>query len=262
MTRTSLPAPHVLIVGGLGGSGTRAVAQALGNLGYAHGPALNESEDCLAFTYLFVRTDWLSEPLPSLQQRLEVLRRWIETGHSPLAPDLDTLTSAIRRRTPPAGAGPFLIKEPNTHIFADDILNAWSDCTFMFVHRHPLDMAFSKNINQLKRWGPALGIEPSAYEHTESAQLALWIKSRKDQAQRMLDFPGRTSELDYDAFTQSPAQTLQASLSELGIEVEAGAMNDACRHVHRPDSQGRSTRSDLSHLSTDLIETCRREGWL
>lgn len=68
MTPAPAPAPnltpHVLAIGALGGSGTRAVAEAFEQLGYSHGPALNRSRDCLAFTYLFVRTDWMAAPLP------------------------------------------------------------------------------------------------------------------------------------------------------------------------------------------------------
>ena len=96
--------PHVLVIGALGGSGTRAVADAFSRIGYVHGPALNRSRDCLSFTYLFVRTGWMDGPVPSVADRLAVLRRVAVSGTAPEAPPLDRLTDAVTERVPPAGS--------------------------------------------------------------------------------------------------------------------------------------------------------------
>lgn len=251
-----------IIIGGLGGSGTRAVASAIEALGYAHGPALNVSEDCLAFTYLFVRTDWIDTPLPSVSERLACLRSIIENGEHPLAPDIERLSDAIVRRTPPSGAASFLVKEPNTHIFADEILQTWHDAVFMFVHRNPLDMAFSRNTNQLQRWGARFGIDTQNFLGVPSAQLALWISALEHQRERRSRFYGRTAELDYDRFVHAPAATLGASLNAMGLDFDHSLLDLACADVRAPDSLGRGQTADLSMFTADQIAYCRRHGWV
>ncbi len=254
--------PKAVIIGGLGGSGTRAVASAVEALGYAHGPALNRSEDCLAFTYLFVRTDWMPPPLPGVSERLNSLRSVIEGGEHPLAPDIERLSDAIVRRTPPSGNAPFLVKEPNTHIFADDILEAWSDAVFLFVHRNPVDMAFSRNTNQLKRWGANFGIEVQDFGGAPAAQLALWITAFERHRERQTRFSGRTIGLDYDHFVHAPAATLAASLSAMGLDFDHTVLELACADVRAPESQGRGQTANLSVFTPDQIAYCRRHGWL
>lgn len=258
---TSRP-PHALIVGGLGGSGTRAVAESLEALGFSHGPLLNVSEDCLAFTYLFVRTAWMEPSLPSVHARLERLRTTVEVGDPELSDTIESLSTAITRRNAPSGSGPFLIKEPNTHIFAYDILNSWADAAFMFVHRNPLDMALSSNTNQLKRWGPALGFSETLQGSVPAAQLALWLKAYNDQIKRQERFPRRTVALDYDAFVHDPVSHLHTALQGLGIHRERADLEAACRNVHAPPSQGRGQTQDLSVFSDTQLQVCRDQGWL
>lgn len=254
--------PHVLVIGALGGSGTRAVADAFSRIGYVHGPALNRSRDCLSFTYLFVRTGWMHGPVPPVADRLAVLRRVAVSGTAPEAPPLDRLTDAVTERVPPAGSQPFMIKEPNSHIFADAILDEWPDASFLFVHRHPLDMAFSGNTNQLKRWGPQLGIDAAGSGSPEAAQLDLWIRAYETQVQRRTRYPGRTGELDYDRFVQAPEAVLSGTCSALGFDPSAEILAEACAGVVIPESVGRWRQADLSVFRADQIAWCADNGWL
>ena len=262
MTGTDGHAPHVVVIGGLGGSGTRAVAEAFERIGYVHGPALNRSRDCLDFTYLFVRTDWMVPPLPSTGARLAIMRAIAETGDHAGAAPLDRLSDAVTDRTTPAGTHPFMIKEPNSHVFADEILTAWPDAAFLFVHRHPLDMAFSSNINQLKRWGAELGIDAASFGSIASAQLEVWIRAHGAQLARRTRFAGRTVELDYEAFVEAPAKTLGAVCAGLGVEVDARTLTAACRNVVPPLSRGRWQQEDLSVFTAAQLDYCARHGWL
>jgi len=47
-----------VIVGGVGGSGTRVIAELLSNFGYYIGNDLNRSMDNLLYTFLFKRVEW------------------------------------------------------------------------------------------------------------------------------------------------------------------------------------------------------------
>ncbi len=262
MTDTIQLEPHTLVVGALGGSGTRAVAEAFERLGYVHGPALNRSRDCLDFTYLFVRTDWMASPLPSIRQRLGILRSVAESGSHPEAAPLDRLTDAVTERNAAAEGRAFLVKEPNSHMFADDILATWPDSAFLFVHRHPLDMAFSSNTNQLRRWGDQLGISVERSGSLPAAQLDVWIHARQAQAARERRDGGRTASLDYENFVQAPVSTLRATCQALGLKVTDARLERACRNVSNPDSRGRWREQELSCFREDQLAYCRDEGWL
>lgn len=254
--------PHVLVIGALGGSGTRAVADAFNRIGYVHGPALNRSRDCLSFTYLFVRTGWMETPLAPVADRLSLMRDIAISGTAPGAPALDQLTDAVAERTSPAGRQPFMIKEPNSHVFADAILDRWTDAGFVFVHRHPLDMAFSENTNQLRRWGPELGIDPHTSGSVPAAQLALWIHAYETQRARCTRYPGRTALLDYDQFVRAPEAVLAQTCAALGFHPGEEVLADACEGVVIPASVGRWRQADLSVLRDDQIAYCRANGWL
>nr|WP_300540880.1 sulfotransferase [Maricaulis sp.] len=254
--------PHVLAIGALGGSGTRAVAEAFEKLGYRHGPALNRSRDCLAFTYLFVRTGWMGTPLPAPAERLAAMRAIAQTGDHRLAPPLDALTDAIVERSGPAGSAPFMIKEPNSHMFADAILESWPDAGFLFVHRHPLDMAFSANLNQLKRWGPDMGIAPERFDSVPAAQLEVWIRAYKAQMERQVRYPGRTAMLDYERFVETPSAILGEVWSALGGGADPDRLDRACQGVFVPQSRGRWREADLSQFTAAQREFCADHGWL
>ncbi len=256
------PHPHVMVVGGLGGSGTRAIAGAIERLGYAHGPALNMSRDCLTFTYLFVRTGWMPAPMPNKRDRLDQLRRITEDGLQPDQPEFKALSNAVTCWTAPTGSDPFLIKEPNTWIFADTILEHWPDAAFVFVHRNPLDMAVNQNTNQLKRWGPERGIDPVRLGSVPAAQLALWIDAYKQQQARMKRFANRTTLLDYDAFVCAPEDHLTELFTRLGSRIDPNLLSQACTGIITPSSQGRGRETDLSLFSKDQLTFCRAHGWL
>ena len=63
-----------VVVGGVGGSGTRVIAQLLQSLDFDMGSDLNESLDDLSFTALFKRPSlWpIDQHLPQLEEALDV----------------------------------------------------------------------------------------------------------------------------------------------------------------------------------------------
>src|SRR5580704_16555406 len=67
--------PHVVAIGGVGGSGTRVGAALLQMLGYYIGDDLNEPLDNLWFTLLFKRRSVLLEGAPEFGQLVTLFRR-------------------------------------------------------------------------------------------------------------------------------------------------------------------------------------------
>ena len=187
-----------VVVGGMGGSGTRVIAQLLQSLGFDMGSDLNESLDDLSFTALFKRPSlWpLQDHLPQLDEALDLYLtgkgqksaswtsqadheerigllldsirgtdEWIEAG------ELDTRMGFLN--TPSAAKQKWGWKEPNTHVVLPFLLAALPNMKYIHVTRHGLDMAYSSNQTQLKVWGPHFLQRPVEADSADES-LAFW----------------------------------------------------------------------------------------
>ena len=68
----------MIAIGGLGGSGTRAVAEVFKQTGIYMGDDLNRANDNLLFTRLFKNPDWYKTATEkNIQERLEIFERYM-----------------------------------------------------------------------------------------------------------------------------------------------------------------------------------------
>jgi hypothetical protein len=189
-----------VVIGGVGGSGTRVFAQLLQDLGFDMGSDLNESLDDLGFTALFKRSSlW---PLKDNSQQLyEALALYLRSrGHppDPIASEnchqraalslfkkleqegtwresgslKDRLNAISTTGHPSTNWG---WKEPNSHIFLPYLLGSLPNMKYVHVVRHGLDMASSNNTAQLMLWGPRLLQEPPEVA-SQTAKFNYWCE--------------------------------------------------------------------------------------
>ena len=165
-----------VVIGGVGGSGTRLIAQCLQELGYFMGSDLNESNDNLLFTLLFKRIDILSGTERQFRDLLDIFFLGM-SGESDLTPAQLSLVNSLalqprgeltvnwlgervqtlrdtgkfeRSNRPSHGWG---WKEPSTHVILDRLLQNIPNMKYIHVARNGLDMAYSENQTQLALWG-------------------------------------------------------------------------------------------------------------
>jgi hypothetical protein len=181
--------PYV-VVGGVGGSGTRLIASILATLGLNIGTDLNEAYDNLSFTLLYKDVPTLTMEKDTFEasyriltnsilgtkdyltehdkHRLEELcekgrpghpRAWLKQRAENILEmnQRGPLENPYLKELPPLLtkplAGKWGWKEPNSHI----LMNRLNKQTkFIMVVRNGLDMAFSTNQNQLRLWGPTI----------------------------------------------------------------------------------------------------------
>ena len=258
----------ILFIGGLGGSGTRAVAGAVAALGYYPGGCLNVSNDNLVFTELFKRPDWLRAG-PSPRQVAARLRLFeaVMTGGIGL-PQLLRAPSLWRYRRDqgrglagaPGSLG-WMTKEPNCHVFLEAILDTWAEAAFVYVSRHPLDMAFSDNRGQLGNWSWLFDLEPADWPSPEAAQLEYWIRTQKRLDALTARYPGRVIPLRFDEFVERPVEQLTRLVEALRLPVPCERIVPACADVIRPEGIGRWRERDLSAFSAEQLAFCREAGW-
>ena len=232
-----------VVIGGIGGSGTRVVAQLLQCCDLNMGTDLNESLDDLSFTALFKRQAlWpLAQHLPDLQEALEVYlscrgcppEEAVDPAHhsaralnliNKLAAEttwtdsgtLEERGHKLATMDPPPLAWGW--KEPNSHIFLPYLLQALPNMKYVHVVRNGLEMAFSSNLNQLKLWGPSLLGRPVAEESPESA-FAYWCAVNKRVLSLAASSTGRILILRFEELQQNPEAVVTDLLGRLGLSI-------------------------------------------
>lgn len=174
-----------VVIGGVGGSGTRMVISILKELGLNIGNDLNEANDNLTFTLLFKHLNTLSLSHEKIHEYIKIIKK--EINHSPLtSKELDIVDSLSKSGRPGhdyhwiqeranhlkhlketkhipkhiTKSKPLLNKwgwkEPNSHIIMTPLFELYPSMKFIMVVRNGLDMAYSTNQNQLRLWGPVI----------------------------------------------------------------------------------------------------------
>lgn len=249
-----------IAIGGIGGSGTRLIAGLLRDAGVFMGNDLNEANDLLWFTLLFKYegvhdidddqfdrlTDLLQAGLAGgkrldarARDLVSTLCREERPGHTRelLRNAADSLLAAAEQ---PAHNGRWGWKEPNTHIVIKRLWRRMPDLRYVHVVRHGVDMAFSRNQNQLALWGPrVLGHDGDT---SPSRSLQYWRKVHSQLQALLAANPQRMYWLDYDEFCHDPENGFERLRRFLALPPEA---TPDLSLVRRP-AEPRHASKDLS----------------
>ncbi len=172
-----------VVVGGLGGSGTRVIAQIMFELDYYLGSYLNSQLDNLWFTFLMRRPASMrsfnsGEIHKSIKLFDSVMKSYwgksfkARTQLYGLAAEfmLNNYVKRSRYKFPLNAARSIAHhhyhsehqlwgwKEPNSHLFIDALHQYYPSMKFILVLRHPLDMMYGHNYNQLYHWHFLFGL--------------------------------------------------------------------------------------------------------
>ncbi|HTT80259.1 MAG TPA: sulfotransferase [Stellaceae bacterium] len=254
---------HPIAIGGIGGSGTRVVATLALLLGYYLGDDLSEENDNLWFTLLFVRRSILLERMKDIFLLLfiffrrmsgstfiserERLRIFELAEHDRFLHEREWLreraASFCRATTSKSAGQPWGWKEPNSHIVADRILSSHPSLRYIYVYRHPLDMALSANQNQLKNWGPIF-LDRDA-DVTPRLSLTFWCMAHRRAVALARERPARVMLLDFDKLCLEPAKYCARVACFAGVPVQAEIRARFAAYMRPPASAGRSRGADL-----------------
>lgn len=259
-----------IVVGGVGGSGTRLIAECLKNIGVYIGSDLNEAFDNLWFTLLFKRSEILSisstefEELAEIMQIAMTRKNALNDRHLQIITDL---TSKDR----PQHLSPWLVerarsilsnspeiqldhgwgwKEPNSHIVLDQLMVNFENMKYIHVARNGLDMAYSSNQNQLRLWGAHFLQEPVTISPYYS--LKYWCAVHK----RVLSLGQLMQKnflfLNYDEFCLNPRKGLLELVDFLELDSTFN-MKQLLELVHPPTSVGRFKQAGIEIFSASDV---------
>lgn len=247
--------PGPVVIGGLGGSGTRVYAALAQHAGFYLGGQLNVSLDNL----------WVTLLLKRQYRMLDSAQRVARRGHDHRGGgrgswNWDKALRLARAQPPQPGAyRGWGFKEPNTHVFLEHLAARFEGLRYLYVLRHGLDMAWSDNVAQLHNWGARYGVQPPHDEGAlPSAQLEFWLRATETGKRLLGD---RFLVLRYDELTASPASQLSVLADWLGVDASCFDAPEVAAWVEPTDSQGRYRERGAAGFSAAQLDGVRALGF-
>jgi len=265
------------VIGGVGGSGTRVIAEILRAQGIYLGDDLNAASDNLWFTLLFKRAELFPDDnnLDEMNQGCDLFLKvmtWAQGVGQDVGPFLtlqdhrflNRLAAEDRLQHPKewlkqrvdsiqlkfsgqqsdaTGNNRWGWKEPNSHFFVPYLKSRIPELRYIHVVRHGLDMAFSKNQNQLAFWGERLLGRPVDV-NDPSDSLSYWCRVHQRVGRYADDLQGRFLSIDFDSFCVEPEKQMPELLDFVGVSGGDVALQSL--DVEPPGSTGRFRDRDLS----------------
>jgi hypothetical protein len=292
MSENAFPGP--VVVGAVGGSGTRVVARILMDLGLHLGSDLNESLDNLWFTLLFKRPRWhakvarrdpeilrtgfailekalLGEGRWSRAERAFVARAVLDLGiHGwdhrgrgrgiwPLVRLLRMIRARPLDRSRYRGWG---WKEPNSYLFVESLSRSFERPKFVYVIRHGLDMAYGRNEASFFNWAPHFGIDPRAGGSRPDAMLRYWVRASEKAIEDGRKFLGEDFLLlSFDALCVRARDTIEGLLRFLGRDPAKEDVEGLAGRVRVPPSMGRYRQEDWRALDPASVAAVKALGF-
>lgn len=271
---------YPIAIGGVGGSGTRLIAEIVKTLGYYVGRDLNEQNDNLWFTFLFKRKEIITMSDERFGRICEIFVEGMkekcsfspihleEIGELELSGrsinekswQESRINSALEKKPYPGETIGWGWKEPNTHIILNRLIKMMPNIKYIHVMRNGLDMAYSANQNQLTLWGSHyLGDE---FECTPYFSLKFWCLVHK----RILGIREKMGEqfmlLNYDDLCRHPEMYINRLSDFLGVPISRRVNSKLRELVKRPVSIGRHKEHGVKELDPADVSYVRHLGFV
>jgi hypothetical protein len=272
-----------IVIGGIGGSGTRLVTQVLQEEGVHFGGDLNDELDNLWFSLLFVRRTIVLKPVDEVKRLVWLFINSMRKGlpiPNELASMLDDAAqydrgpalnkevleaacASMKKSQPSQNQTTHKLwgwKQPNVQVLVPMLAECLPQMKYIYVVRNGLDIAFGPNQNQLKYfWGDLL-LEGDVEPDPRNA-LRYWVASYKRNCAYKSLLGDRLYILDYDLLCREPVAQIEQLNRFLGLTVSRDILENVGRSVVIPASTGRHQRHDCTQLRSEDIDFVRAQGF-
>jgi hypothetical protein len=274
-----------IVIGGIGGSGTRLVAQILRDLNIFIGNDLNGPLDNLSYTLLFKRKKWFYKNLNNKNRIFRGLKI-LERSMKELSPEFSIYEYLFLLKATwnmfwaghnndKDGKGKWAIerlknilkgsevttvnyngwgwKEPNSHLILPFLVEYFPNLKYIHVIRNGLDMAYSNNQQQLYNWGPMFGIDlPRQKENISEASFRYWVAANnKILKLRKSSIKENIYILNFDALCCNADHELNKLFTFLEITVEETLFEKIRIIPTLPLTSGKYKNMDLSWMKIE-----------
>jgi hypothetical protein len=230
----ALPPP--VVIGALGGSGTRVIPAIMRDAGYWMGAWVNpKTEDAMATRYF-------------LQRYFDCAVRDTPDCNNDLYRACSAAVAAHRWGMPDATA-PWGWKNPRCMWVIPFLSRIYPGMKFIHVVRDGRDMALTNNKNLLRKHGDFLLEDEATKQDEVNAQLELWTKGNRTarlDGERCLG--ENYMSMTYEELVLRPRETIQRLFEHLEMDVSDAFLDKAQGQVRPSRSIGMWRRSDLPQL--------------
>ncbi|MFX1443315.1 MAG: sulfotransferase [Promethearchaeota archaeon] len=263
-----------IVIGGLGGSGTRLIAKLLISSGVYMGNDLNGAFDNLLFHYLIIR-----RKLPDFRKfdsYISIFEKIMTRDKLNVCDNLKLtkvffsdiilrsfsfkfivkrLINLIGSRCKSQNTKIWGWKNPGTSIFLKKLANYYNDLKYIHVIRHGLDMAYSRNKHQLNNWGILYGINvPEDNDLIPVAQLEYWIKANKKTLKLSKTIRKDSFYLlNFDELCTNPHENIRKLFEFLYLKLDSKTFEKLIKIVRIPSSMGRWKSKDISIFNDNQL---------
>lgn len=283
-----------VVVGGVGGSGTRVVIRILSTLGFFVGSDLNEADDNFWHTMLFKRPRWYPKVRDdrktirvglSLLSKLMVERELLSFSElifllraaasvtcfgidyfgaaRGIAWPLKRISNMLRNY----GAGSDYIgwgwKEPNSHLVVRDLNDFFQGFKYIHIVRNGLEMAFSKNQLQLYTWANLFGVvRPESSDEVPRLSLKYWIRANEAAIRAGNELgPEKFLLLNYDELCTSPGHEIDRIIKFLHLDPEEEVYREILELPKKPATFFRYQQHDLARFDAQDLSSLLSLGF-
>ncbi len=241
-THRGLPSVPPVIIGAMGGSGTRVLPRILRLCGFWMGAWVNPvTQDAMASRYF-------------LQRHFSHLVNH-EAGEGQLMEELSRLMVAHRWGMPNPDAR-WGWKNPRNMWIIPFLSRIHPEMKFIHVVRDGRDMALSDNTNLLCKYGAFLLDDPDCERDRVATQLKLWTLGNQIARSNGRTYLGSNYFLlNYERLCRRPRETLVRLFDFLGLEASGQLVESAGQLVSPSRNIGRWKASDLKLLHEPDEET-------
>lgn len=235
-----------VVIGGVGGSGTRVVAEIINNLGFYMGQ-VNKSNDNKDFARLFGSPEWYKKNANKKKALLKRLKMF----------EKRMLHSFANHQPSYMGWG---WKNPITHIYMESLAKNFKNMKYIFVIRHGLEMVYSKNQNQLHKWGHLYHIKN--VKRLPKASLYYWFSANEKAIRQGEKLFGRNFlTVNYNQLCLNPKKEIKRMLEFLEMDLTRINMDKLVKLIHPPESLERYKDYDLSIFTESDFDLVRKLGF-
>jgi hypothetical protein len=249
-----------IIVGGIGGSGTRVVARILQMLGVYMGSNLNETLDNLWFTLLMKRPDLrgadTTEPLSVFEKAMTIGLHGVATpDEDRIISDTigmhiegDVTFSGVRSLRHSVGTECewWGWKEPCSSFWVKELASYFPSAHFVHVVRNGLDMCLSDTMKrEFRHWGVQYGELTRVPD--DRTYLRFWTKANQEAITTGKRLMGeRFLTFEFEDLCQNPPKYVETLANIMGLGISDGRMAEICEPIHAPDTIGRGQHLGVS----------------
>jgi hypothetical protein len=154
-------------------------------------------------------------------------------------------------------------KEPNSHLFLECLNAYFPSLKYIHTIRHGLDMAYSRNLQQLYNWGPLFGIDlPKSESEIPAAAFRYWVESNRYTLNIGEKIgPERFLVVNFDQLCAHSENELKRLLLFLDVNPNEQIMEKMAAMPQLPGSSGRFKNKDLQWLKDSDLNFLLNRGF-